>query len=781
VEVPSGGITDILTSRNVDPFSAKVVLKKLNVKRFLTVTATDFRWSAAPSLTSTDTRIFRKGEIFEIVDGPIYQTVSLDADTNVVGIPIPINPVTVKIYRIFNFDITDGKVWLDTNVIRAESFFPLSERIRIEDVYGAVGFEVQDLATSLDLGRAVEDQAGVFLLSGKIIGGYTASTDGVRLARSFMEGAVILVQMTIDEPNDHAEHYEVTTAVTQDIFVAPTRPFNLTALLLEKPGFPIQVFVDGMLQPPDTYTFISTIQVRLTGFMPVGTEVDVHWVDLEDPRPHLHIDDRFLVATPIRVFQLSDALSPDFARYVSIDGVTVGDPADRRFTPTGDFLVFSSVLPVGTLVRVRGAKVSFAFYHDIDPEIVRADYLQDGIEQKSVQIPGGWQTQLAWETDFLITKGLLESNAVVENAWFVNVLIDEQTAYSNFGQLIGFRRDTSAEYVRILRALFSGGFSGCLHDVMEGMICILLGSQYLGYGGEIKSISGLAVETERETLALDAEVPSRVSAGETYPKLTALSAFAEIVDTAPAEFLPQAGEEFSSDYRFAHAFDTREPTIFEGGPGDYYTLEHVLEDLAADFVEENVWPGDLVRLAPIGFTPVYCRVTSVEQHRLLLTSDLTGAAVAYGEEDYGEWVYGGGILIISNVYYRIWTRDIDRLDEERSLDRAREEDIPYLNYRISDLLDPFVFLVQLRWKSLRSDQALRDVLNYLERTTPAEGSYLVFSRAYEEEGIRDDLSGTLTDTDPSWTQLPDFLFISEGFVGINGQVAPNAGSFVGTP
>jgi hypothetical protein len=295
----------------------------------------------------------------------------------------------------------------------------------------------------------------------------------------------------------------------------------------------------------------------------------------------------------------------------------------------------------------------------------------------------------------------------------------------------------------------------------------------------VLSIGDGIVTAEKENLALDARVPPRVQASKTYAQLWAVSSFAEIVDEAPPDFLPQAAEIFSPDYHFAHALDTRVPSVLDGGPGEYFTAEHRLEDLAVDFVEENVWPGDLIKMSPTGYPSVYCRVISVDRHSLILNSDLTGYAVAYGEDDYGQWVYGGGLLIIQNVYYRAWVRQLDRLDEGEQLDRAREEDIPALNERLAPLLDPFVYKVHLRWDGIRDAQALADLRGFLRRVSPAEGSYLVYASVEEDAGIREEMTGALTDQDAVIEQYPDYVYSDEGVAGINGQVSPNAGSFVG--
>jgi hypothetical protein len=774
IEVPAGGLSEILSSRTIDPYSARVVLEKLNITRFLTLTATSFSSPGG----------FLAGEVFEVDDSGFSQLIVVSSNVASVTLPFPINPLTAIVYKKIGLDITKGNVWLEDKTLRATTPFPVASRVRVTDVYGPISVTPAIPSTVVDLGRVTDEaSAEAFFLSGKILDAYSADDAGVYFARSFQEGTVILVEAAVAEPNDHAEYHEKTASPTQDLMLPGTRPLYLTPGLAEIPGYPIQVYVGGMLQPPDTYTFLSTVQIRLAGFVPAGTELDVHYVDLEDPRPHRHVDFRVQVAQPVQAYEMPDFVSEDWARYVSVDGAVLGDPDERWFSASGRFITFRQSVPQYSIIRVRGARPSYNFSHAIDPELVRAEFLQDGIDQRSATIPAGWTVQLPWETGFLITDGLLEANAPIENAWFVNAYVDEATGYRNFGQIIDYRRETSDEYMRILRAIFSGNYMGCQRSDIESIVCTIMGSQYLSFNEKVISVADGVVTAEKETLQLASEVPARVRANETYSMLWAVSAFAEIVDTPPEDFLPQAAEDFSSDYRFAHPLDTRKSAILDGGPGDYYTMEHRLEDLTADFLEANVWPGDLVKLTPAGYPSLYCRVTDVvDQHNLILDSNLVALPTAYGSDGYGWWAYGGGILIISNVQYRVWTRELDRLDEGEMLDRAREEDIPSLNERVSALLDPFVFKVWLRWAGLKagSEQALSDVKNFLDRAKPAEGGYLVYASVNDDAGISEAVAGTLVDDVPVIEEWPDFAYAEEGIVGINGQVSPNAGSFVGS-
>ena len=418
-------------------------------------------------------------------------------------------------------------------------------------------------------------------------------------------------------------------------------------------------------------------------------------------------------------------------------------------------------------------------------ELVSAAYLQNGIDQKATTMTGGWTIQLAWDDGFLVTKGLLESNAKIEDAWFVDALIDEKTAYTNFGNLIDFEGETSDEYVRILRALFGGNYLGSRPEILENFACIILGSEYLGSRSKVEQVTPSQVTTASETLAVDQDLPVRVEAGKTYNRFYAVSSFVEVHDDwAAFDALAMMGSEFSDNYTYARTLDVHKPTEYLGGAATYDRPSKRLYDPNTDFLAEEVWPGDLVAayLTPAG-TPQYGRATEVGQHYIGVELDLASVRVGYGQKGYGRYGYGAGASQEQVDHYKIWNRVTDKIDTWKHLDEAAPEDIPYLSNRLHDLLSPFVFLVEIRWEAVRDANALENVLRFLDRSKPHDTRYLAYTRFLEGE-LEDAFGGTLEDDDPVVTEVPAFAFVSSvpevaGFIGVNGAISPNVGSFVG--
>ncbi len=786
VEVPAGGLSSISFPSDVDEATAKVTLKKVNVTRFLTVETGKFSYAVAnPNVT--DTRIFRRGETFEVIDGAFTQTINVSADTQEVAIPTPVNPLTAVVYKVLDFEITHGKVAMAGDVVRASGqLFPVSSRVRASDGYGSKGVVVEAPTDTVDLGRPFDDPS-VFMYDGKIIDGYSEASDEIVFERSFIEGMVILVEAALIEENDHAHHRNVVANLTSEIAVPPTRPWILTAPLLENPNFPIQFFVDGMILHPDQYTFkpgaeTYTIVLNSPLVLPSGTVTDVYYVDKEEPQPHKHVMDRFVVGVPTSAFSLSDFIEDKFSQYVNVSGSCLSDPALRRFTPNGEFLNFAMPLTTGTIVKIRGSRTSYWYYHEIDSELVRAEYLQNGIDQQSGAIPAGWTVQLEWGVDFTVADGIVEANTRIEDAWFKDVLIDEETGYTNYGKLIDFYRENSAEYVKILGAIFAGNYMGSQPQTIENFINIILGSDYLLNRSEVTAIGNGTVRTaDGREYNLDPEVPVRVRSREEYERFFAVSAFAEILeDLSGIDLIAIMAEEFSPNYRYGKNLDITRPMEYDGGAAVYNRATHKLFDSNVDFFDWEVWPGDLIALYPqwSPTDPHYVRVGTVDRHELGIEIDLGITAIAYGEESYGEYTYGGTSSLEQVDHYHVWSRKTDRLDVYRFLDEALNEEIPYLTERFIDLLGKHVFLVHILWEARRSGQALEDVRNFLDRAKPHDKRYIGYSEVYDDEGLSDEIQGTLTDEEPEREIIPGVIFASHqfnGFAGVRGGTAFNGG------
>jgi hypothetical protein len=788
VEVPAGGLGSVSFPDVVDPDSVKVVVEKFNLTAELDITTTGFSWK---NLTPTisDNRNFKRGETYELHDTAtnITSFVTVNTATDAVAVTIA-NPGTTQIYRTIKLDVSHKQVQLEGNVLSfSGQTFPVSMRVRSADAFGTLSVTPDRPVNTLSLDRSFDPSSqAVYFLSGRIDGGYEVSEDDVIFERSFQPKTVISVEGAIANPNDHAHHREVTTSVTDIVRLDSSRPLHLTPGLAEIPEYPVLVFVDGILQHPDKYYFNSTSIIQLAAPVNPGTVVDVFYVDLEDPIEHLHIRETFRVDIPTSAFELTDYVSENLAPMITVDGKVVSDPDEVRFNSDGKFLKFVHWLSAGTVIKVRGARPSLRYYHDIEPEIISAEFMQNGIDERNEDtMPGGWTIQLLWEEGFRFINNLVEANAKIEDAWFVNVYVDERTAYNNFGVLLGINRPTSKEYVDVIRAVFSGNYMGSQPETIENYACIILGSEYLSKAETITAINGNDVVANGNEYELMPSVPKRIEPGGTYKKYHALSEALRVEDVwTTFDALAIMGSRFSEDYTFAQTLDTHRLSVLEGGNSTFYADEKRLVDPRVDFIAEEVWVGDLIAMydAATPTVPAYGRITRVERHEIWADVPISVIVSGYGEGYYGQWVYGGGYSIIPIDSYKIWNRKTDRLDLNEWLDEALPDSVPYLASVLHDLLSAFVFLVEIKWAAVTDDTALRDAVQFINRTKPADTNYIPFTKPYEGD-LKDEIDGSLIDEDPTWTVVPNFLFVSTdvgGFIGVDGQVSPNVGSFVGS-
>lgn len=785
-EVPSGGLTSLTFPGPIDPDSVKVVVEKLDVTGDLNITGSGFSWkNLVPAVQ--DNRIFRRGEAYELLDTitNITSFVTVNTDESSVSATIA-NPASTTIYRVVGLDVSAGQIDLNGNVLSLNGqTFPVSMRVRAADAYGSLSATPVRPVNVISFDRHFDPASqGVYFLNGRIDGGYSATDDTVTFERSFQAGTVLSVEGAIYNENDHAAHREVIASVTDLVNIDPNRPLHLTPGLVEIPEYPVLVFVDGILQHPDTYSFVSTSRIQLAGPVNPGTVVDVLYVDLEDPIEHLHVRETMRIDKPTSAFELVDYVDVNLAPMITVDGKLISDPDEVRFNSNGEFLRFINWLSAGSVVKVRGAHPSLRYYHEIDPELVRAEFMQNGIDERSEAIPAGWTIQFAWEDGFRFVNALVEANAKIEDAWFVNVYVDERTAYDNFGVLLGIDRETSKEYVDVLRAVFAGNYMGSQPETIENYACIIMGSDYLAKAETITSIVGNTVTANGSQYELMPGVPRRIEPGSAYGKYRAVSEPLRVIDDWQSfDALAIIGSRFSDDYTFAQTLDTHRLSVLEGGNSTFYADDMRLEDPNVDFIAEEVWVGDLVAMydATTPTVPAYGRITKVERHAIWADVPISVLVSGYGQGFYGQWVYGGGSSIIPIDSYKIWNRKTDRLDLFERLDEALPEFVPYLASVLHNLLSAFVFLVEIRWAAVKDATALRDTTQFIDRTKPEDTDYIAYTKPYEGD-LTEPIDASLDDEDPTWTVVPNFLFVSTdvgGFIGINGQVSPNVGSFIG--
>lgn len=151
--------------------------------------------------------------------------------------------------------------------------------------------------------------------------------------------------------------------------------------------------------------------------------------------------------------------------------------------PVGQDLVirYSYMSPVGPVP-------GFPYAIEIPEKVKSIPKLQDAIVSPTYR--------LYENVDYKAAGGLLSFKSPPgANLWAEITLIDEQTAYRNFGHWIEFFLESSPQYVRALQALYYAYFTGSQEQTIEQAVASLLGLPIARESGVVVSaVSASSVE-----------------------------------------------------------------------------------------------------------------------------------------------------------------------------------------------------------------------------------------------------------------------------------------------
>jgi hypothetical protein len=157
----------------------------------------------------------------------------------------------------------------------------------------------------------------------------------------------------------------------------------------------------------------------------------------------------------------------------------------QRFTLGQDFSVDAllgqvthvdgGAIPVGQSLIIRysymadvGPVAGFPYAMTISSNIKEIPVLQDALVSPTIT--------LYENADYKVYNGYLAFSSVPPlSLWAEMTLIDDQTAYRNFGHWIEFFLDSSPEYVNALQALYYAYFTGAQKQTIEQAVASLLG------------------------------------------------------------------------------------------------------------------------------------------------------------------------------------------------------------------------------------------------------------------------------------------------------------------
>jgi hypothetical protein len=811
--------TVFVFDRYTNPMSVQVVIDSLDITSETQIdgagTTLSYAPSAASSASTVDPRRFYPGEVIRVVDGTVVQRIVVTQEATSLTIPVAVAPAS-DVFREINLDVSPGKVKLEANrlYLEGQSFVP-NTCVRVMDGDTIQTYDLTRLTDVVELTSAVNPvTAKVTYMSGSIYEGVVITTDELTLERSYQVGVRLFVKGAFHEDHDHASYHVELDTASDRASVPRTRPWVIDPGGSELPNAPLEVHVEGMLLHPDQYIFLpgeESFTVRFMNggspnYLPAGTKIDFFYVDEEDNRLHRHVNDRYETADGQIAFALSDPHSERYPLRLTIDGVLQNDPDNYGYTPNRDFVHVDPALPDGSIVKVWGERLELPYKAYVDGDIeaadfveldvpvsrvVGAEYLQNGIDPSTdtgiVQIPR--QTTVdAPEVGFSITPDLettsafwLMASSVVEDSWFSGGLVDEQTAWRNFGSILDINRSSSDQYSRVLQALFAAYYRGSQSYTLENFICLIMGSSFLDLTGRlVRTVD----TTERRYAVVDDSageqeydlsklIPDRLTTSKDLARLHALTAYATDLELNETNFpwLPVVAEDFAEDFSFAKRFDVRTNAVISGTEPTYNPLSLEFIDESKNFVdgdEGEVWRNDLITVLWTNGDRAYGRVQEIVDKTILrVTLAVPAAGLGWGGGGWGGALPGtihgwGGIYPTATIAsYEIAVRKTRRLDTHRFLDQLDSEDFAYVSGVLLPIFRPFTILMRFHWEGLQ-EGFLTDVKHFLETAKPASSRYIAFTQVNEDDGISDDMALEFTEDDAEIEMIPNIWAIGLG-------------------
>lgn len=728
-----------------------------------------------------------------------------------------------KVVRIYDIPLEPSPFTIEPDRITSSVPLPAGTRVRIKDQTGAQAFTLTEPTTTIFCERELDASSTELFIYGFNVNNIEITDEGISFGRAPTQHMVVKVQAAYKFPHDHARYSFVNLQPVTTLALPATRPLALLPDLRENPRYPVRVYYDGVMVPATDYTFASTRQINFNFELPDNSRVDVIYEDAEENEDHIHFTQRAETLGEISAVDMPEPIDAD--RYpVNVEGegwiLAAQGNVDVNLNTVVQLDPPVAASPVWIDAAVTGLdwRTTVPARRDSDfgyrGSLTGAELVQDGVDAPSISFTVGDQFLIRREGDSTV----VESAYPFERAWFKNAQVDEHQIENNFGLVINYLDggESTERYRRVVLSLFAAYLTGSQVETLENFASIVLGSDYASVEGRYKGIvtnedgsRTLTVETplgESIPVQLTSNVADR-SVGSQVPLFFAGSAHCTIIDRdlSSVPYLAFFAESLSDDYRYAKRLDVRTPREFTSTPTAFNDITDILEDRKVNFIELEVWPGDLVKLETTGdsngglvIAPsvVWTRVVRViDKHNIEVNVVLDSEGWGWGEPDetsavpealrgWGRYTgWGGGITADDLDKYTIWTRKTRRLDTHLFLDEmlderqalAEGETVQWVNGQLAALLKHHIFVAKIAWYSSVDQKALMDFRFFLDTAKAADVGYLAYTEVNDEAGISDEVVGEVEEIGLTLEKPIDYTISGFSFVG-KSFVAPSTTS-----
>jgi hypothetical protein len=758
-------------------------------------------------------------------DGELYQSNLYDTlfqgnnVKKVFTIPTSVNPDTLKIRAStwtksgtvidLNFDIYPKPFSFTQNYLTLASAVPPGITIKVSDSSGVQSFTTTKREATFKLSRAVDPDTATVTIFNIDLGAVEVADGSVTFSSAPVAGLQLVMSGEHFEDHDHARYRYIVRTRSQTISFPANRPLRLkTNQNAEDQNFPIKVYINGiLLRPPSiaasstyfpqyTISNSSTIQLSENVFVNPGDQVDVEYTDEEDPISHVHRYASSILDKDSSIVGVEFDDPIDATRFPKfVDRSDTGLVPDSDTPVAGNFLtiVDSPAAEDDTRINARGAIKSLRYSAIVPTRIdesenyrgtlVSADAMQDGIDAPTV-ISTGEDLQITLRPDLGGT--LVESNALLETAWFKNALIDDHLLSDMLGVPARFEDGGrwTEDYRKVLVAFYAAMRSGSTVKIARDLMSIALGSEYSPISGISKGVDNtqdgdfFIVETAEgeKRLKIDPDVPFD-NPGRVVPAFHPINRNCEIIEGEAMKelnWLPFVAQHFG-DYQYGKRVDAFLPVEVKldnpilTSESEAYSLS-----FSTDISGYSVWPIDLIEVVVLDesqqFKRLYLRPQSVNTNSVGSSTQLVVVPVKYGIDPFGNF-YGARLNSLGAVSAKLYTRTIRQrdtfsfadimIDEISAL--AEGESIQAAAKRLGEVLSKFIFAARIAWNANIDFEKVNNAIRLLDRAKPADVGVIPFTQV-EDGALQDVLKGEVVSEQVLFKRIPAFSVTNASFI-----------------
>jgi len=671
---------------------------------------------------------------------------------------------------------------------------PAGLRLRVTDPGGVQVIEIGTRPrATFPLQRPVAPDLTNVFLGGVDLSAITVTTAGVDFGRAPSAGWVWELEAPQAYAHDHARFSFVAPVDLPFIPLPATRPLALLPDYREDPRYPVQVYLDAVLQPTSAYSFDNTLAIRLaSGDVPRGTVVEVVYVDVEAPVAHRHMQIERTLATgeELSSIALTEPVTALVAPIVETDDGLI--PAAALSITDATLLVRPAVTSA-TFVRASVTYPTLAWELRIPhaeetdgryAALVAAEALQDGIDYPTTAVSGD---QLEIVREESATR--VRATARFTELWFKNAQIDERMLQEVLGAPAQYvAAESSAQYQRTLTALYAAMYGPSTAYDIENFACIIAGADYVPkpglYSGVVTKYDGTRVMQVKYADGTTGEIPASTDYDVRVPPrdVPVFHAPERRVrmfsgDLADVPYLVFFAEEVSEDYRYAKRLDVWESYDLESTDPTYDEVNGILSDPGISFVTAEIKAGDLIRIAITGSPnrTVYGRILRIiDDHSASVSLTLAaGSEHGWGEPDgWGESVGWGGLQpsdVVSG--FTVYGRQRRRVDVHLASDAmpgaplSDGETVAEVNAKLAALLSPFMFALRVDWQAATDLSRLDDLHRLISAVKPADSGFFLYAQVNDDDGIEDSFTGKIFALPPALEFPPRLSFVGQDFIG----------------